>query len=75
MAHALAQSLSGGSTQGQRQSCAQRQQGFKGFMGLHGVPPDSNQGIFNLSKSGTSGTTCVEAFDQTLGGCLNSGIL
>jgi hypothetical protein len=29
--------LLGGSTQGQRQIFTQGQQGFKGFMGLHGV--------------------------------------
>jgi hypothetical protein len=42
VAHTLAQSLVGGSTQGERQIFTQRQQGFKGFIGVHGVPPSSN---------------------------------
>jgi hypothetical protein len=42
VAHALAQSLLGGGTQGQRQIFTQRQQSFKGFMGLQGVSPFSN---------------------------------
>jgi hypothetical protein len=46
VAHALAQSLLGGSTQGQRQVFAQWQQGFKGFICLHGVFPSSIMAIF-----------------------------
>jgi hypothetical protein len=39
----------GGSTQGQRQIFAQWQQGFKGFMGLHGVRPSSIMAHFEGS--------------------------
>jgi hypothetical protein len=42
VAHALAQSLLGGSTQSQRQIFTQPQQSFKGFIRLQGVSPFSN---------------------------------
>jgi hypothetical protein len=64
VAHALAQPLVGSSTQGQRQIFTQGQKGFKGFIGLHGVPPSSNHRFFESRKSGKSGQTCVVAFDQ-----------
>jgi hypothetical protein len=52
VAHALAQPLMGCGTQGQSQICAQRQKGFKSFMGLHGSLLDTKGLMATYRDSG-----------------------